>query len=98
MICWQKRSSMACFFRRRGLSMGISRSGGGLISRFGRPSAVRLSRRMGGNAADVRRTGAAAGVLGLGGALYGADRGAGGAEGAEGAGGAGTFVGCGVCN
>ena len=53
---------------------------------------------MGGNAADVRRTGAVAGVLGLGGALYGVDRGAGGAEGAEGAGGAGTFVGCGVCN
>jgi hypothetical protein len=37
--------------------MGISRSGGGFISRFGRPSAFRLSLRMGGKAPDVRRTG-----------------------------------------
>ena len=46
----------------------MSRSGGGLISRFGRPSAVRLSRRIGGKAPEGRRTGAELGLLvGLGG-------------------------------
>jgi hypothetical protein len=47
---------------------------------------------MGGKAADVRRTGAAAGAFGLGGALEGAERGVGGAGGAT------TFGGWGVCN
>src|SRR5438045_4236545 len=67
----QNRNSIACFFRSRGLSIGISRSGGGLISRFGRPSAVRLSRLIGGKAPDGRRIGAAAGPLDLGGAGIG---------------------------
>jgi len=62
----------------------MSRSGGGLISRFGRPSAARLSRRMGGKAPDCRRTGAVAGLLALGGvgtATGGAGLGAGGSYG-----------------
>ena len=49
----------------------MSRSGGGLISRFGRPSAVRLSLRIGGKPIpDGRRGGAGgadAGLFGLGG-------------------------------
>ena len=69
----------------------MSRSGGGLISRFGRPSAVKLSLRMRGRPIpDGRRGGAGgadAGLLGLGG-------GAATGVGATGAGG-GTNVGLG---
>ena len=42
----------------------MSRSGGGLISRFGRPSAVRLSRRIGGITPEGRRAGAGFGFGG----------------------------------
>ena len=59
-----------------------------MISRFGRPSAVKLSLRIGGKALDVRRTGAAAGAFGFGGAEDGAD---GGAEGVAGFGGCGVY-------
>ena len=53
--------------------MGMSRSGGGLISRFGRPSAVTLSLRISGKGPDGRRTG---GALGFGGAARGGAMGA----------------------
>ena len=69
--------------------MGMSRSGGGLISRFGRPSTVRDSRRMGGKAPDGRRMGAELGLL-----VFGGTKGVGGARtgGATGFGGGGALT------